>query len=75
MLLTLILRHLTLVGEKGVTLSGGRRDGLARAAYARADLVLLGDPHLLDPEVSKKIVDDLIVHLQVLADYFLRRSC
>jgi ATP-binding cassette subfamily C (CFTR/MRP) protein 1 len=38
--------HLTEVGEKGVSLSGGQKSRicLARACYARADLYLLDDP-------------------------------
>ena len=36
----------TVIGERGVTLSGGQKQrvSLARAVYARADLVLLDDP-------------------------------
>jgi ATP-binding cassette subfamily C (CFTR/MRP) protein 1 len=38
--------HMTEVGEKGVSLSGGQKSRicLARACYARADLYLLDDP-------------------------------
>jgi len=46
----------TLVGERGVTLSGGQkaRVGLARALYAGGDLYLLDDPlAAVDPRVGK----------------------
>ena len=55
--------ELTLVGEKGVTLSGGQRArvALARAAYAQANLVLLDDPlSAVDPSVSASLVDNVI---------------
>lgn len=42
-------KDLTLIGEKGINLSGGQRAriGLARAVYADADIYLLDDPHQL----------------------------
>ena len=53
----------TIVGEKGVTVSGGQkaRIALARAVYASADLVLLDDPlSAVDPHVASKLVNDVI---------------
>jgi ABC-type multidrug transport system fused ATPase/permease subunit len=47
-----------MVGEKGVTLSGGQkaRLTLARALYANADIYLLDDPiSAVDSKVAKKI--------------------
>ena len=37
---------LTLVGDKGMTLSGGQKSrlSLARAVYADADIILMDDP-------------------------------
>ena len=49
---------LTIVGEKGYTLSGGQkaRIGLARAVYNDADLYLLDDPlSAVDPSVANHI--------------------
>ena len=54
---------LTLVGDKGVTLSGGQRArvGLARAIYAKADLYILDDPlAAVDPEVAAEIYEKCV---------------
>ena len=51
---------LTLVGDKGVTLSGGQkaRVGLARAVYADAEVYLLDDPlSAVDTEVGRQLFD------------------
>lgn len=53
----------TLVGEKGISLSGGQkaRLSLARAVYARADLYLMDDIlSAVDAEVSKNIIDKVL---------------
>ncbi|TPX76311.1 hypothetical protein CcCBS67573_g02441 [Chytriomyces confervae] len=53
----------TLVGERGVTLSGGQRArlALARACYADADLVLLDDPlSAVDAKVGKHLFTQCI---------------
>ncbi|XP_019852708.1 PREDICTED: multidrug resistance-associated protein 4-like isoform X2 [Amphimedon queenslandica] len=57
---------LTLVGERGVTLSGGQRArvNLARAVYCQADVYLLDDPlSAVDPAVSKHLFDKCICGL------------
>jgi ATP-binding cassette subfamily C (CFTR/MRP) protein 1 len=54
---------LTEVGEKGITLSGGQRArvSLARAVYARADLVLLDDVlSAVDSQVARQVFDQVI---------------
>jgi ATP-binding cassette subfamily C (CFTR/MRP) protein 4 len=53
-------KDLTLVGERGVTLSGGQkaRVNLARAVYHEADIYLLDDPlSAVDTGVGKQIFD------------------
>ena len=48
----------TIVGEKGITLSGGQkaRLTLARALYGEADIYLLDDPiSAVDSKVAKNI--------------------
>ncbi len=54
---------LTLVGERGVTLSGGQkaRVSLARAIYHQADIYLLDDPlSAVDTAVAKHLFDRYI---------------
>ena len=51
---------MTLLGERGVTLSGGQkaRVNLARAVYRRADIYLLDDPlSAVDSAVSRHIFE------------------
>ncbi|ORX94321.1 P-loop containing nucleoside triphosphate hydrolase protein [Basidiobolus meristosporus CBS 931.73] len=53
----------TLIGERGVTLSGGQkaRVALARAVYQKADLYILDDPlSAVDPHVGFKMFDECI---------------
>ena len=54
----------TIVGERGTTLSGGQkaRLAMARAAYARADVVILDDPlAAVDSDVSASLMDCAIL--------------
>lgn len=54
---------LTLIGEKGVTLSGGQkaRVCLARAVYFKADIYILDDPlSAVDVRVGRKLFDECI---------------
>ena len=53
----------TVVGERGVMLSGGQkaRISLARAAYRDADIVLLDDPlSAVDTHVSKQLFEKYV---------------
>ncbi|KAJ3018717.1 Multidrug resistance-associated protein 4 [Thoreauomyces humboldtii] len=53
----------TVIGERGVTLSGGQRArlALARAVYRNADLVILDDPlSAVDPQVGRHIFDHCV---------------
>ncbi|XP_022093078.1 multidrug resistance-associated protein 4-like isoform X2 [Acanthaster planci] len=55
----------TLVGERGVTLSGGQRArvSLARALYSEADVYLLDDPlSAVDPTVGRHLFETCILH-------------
>lgn len=52
---------MTLVGEKGVTLSGGQkaRVNLARAVYQQADIYLMDDPlSAVDSGVGKRLFEE-----------------
>ena len=57
---------LTIIGDRGVNLSGGQRAriGLARAVYGKAALNLLDDPlSAVDPKVSSHLFHDVICGL------------
>ena len=55
---------LTVIGQRGVTLSGGQkvRVGLARAVYSDADIYLLDDPlSAVDTKVGRRLFDSCIL--------------
>ena len=55
----------TVVGERGMTLSGGQkaRLSLGRALYSDADIYLLDDPlSAVDAKVGRKIYEQLCEH-------------
>ena len=65
---------MTVIGERGVTLSGGQkaRVNLARAVYRNADIYLLDDPlSAVDAAVSRHIFEKyfLIVLIFVSIEY------
>ena len=56
---------LTLIGERGATLSGGQkaRVNLARAVYHDADIFILDDPlSAVDVEVARHIFNKYILY-------------
>ena len=58
----------SLIGDKGITLSGGQRArvNFARAIYRRADFYLLDDPFsAVDPKVGKKLAKSVQTYLKV----------
>lgn len=62
----------TLVGERGVTLSGGQRSriNVARAIYKQADIYLLDDPlSAVDSEVGRHLFEKCI------KDYLKEKAC
>ena len=55
--------HVTMIGERGIVLSGGQRAriGLARAVYADADIYLLDDPlSAVDAKVGRHIFEQCL---------------
>lgn len=55
---------LTIVGERGITVSGGQkaRISFARAIYSDADIYLLDDPiSAVDAKVARKLYENVIV--------------
>ena len=55
--------HATMIGERGIVLSGGQRAriGLARAVYSDADIYLLDDPlSAVDAEVGRHISEQCL---------------
>ncbi|XP_049950812.1 probable multidrug resistance-associated protein lethal(2)03659 [Schistocerca serialis cubense] len=59
-------RDKTLVGDRGIMLSGGQkaRVNLARAVYRKADIYLLDDPlSAVDPHVARHLFDQCITRL------------
>jgi ABC-type multidrug transport system fused ATPase/permease subunit len=54
----------TVIGERGVNISGGQkaRISLARAVYSNADIYLLDDPlSAVDPEVANAIFNECLI--------------
>ncbi|KAJ2216201.1 ATP-binding cassette glutathione S-conjugate transporter ycf1, partial [Coemansia sp. RSA 487] len=65
-----INKDLTLIGERGINISGGQkaRLALARAVYSRADIYILDDPlSAVDAHVKRHILDHVIMDTGILA--------
>ncbi|KAJ1824611.1 hypothetical protein GGH91_000634 [Coemansia sp. RSA 2671] len=64
-------RDLTVIGERGINLSGGQRArlALARAVYSRADIYVFDDPlSAVDAVVKRHILDNVILSTGLLGD-------
>ncbi|KAI9500352.1 P-loop containing nucleoside triphosphate hydrolase protein, partial [Coemansia spiralis] len=60
----------TIIGERGINISGGQRArlALARAIYSRADIYVLDDPlSAVDAHVKRHILDHVIMDSGLLA--------
>ena len=56
-----------MVGERGITLSGGQkaRLSLARALYSNSDIYLLDDPiSAVDSKVAKKLYENTLMKMK-----------
>ncbi|KAJ1672224.1 Multidrug resistance-associated protein 1 [Coemansia sp. RSA 25] len=64
-------KDLTLIGERGINISGGQRArlALARTVYSRADVYILDDPlSAVDAHVKRHILDSVILSTGLLGD-------
>ncbi|KAJ2732125.1 Multidrug resistance-associated protein 1 [Coemansia sp. BCRC 34962] len=62
---------LTLIGERGINISGGQRArlALARTVYSRADVYILDDPlSAVDAHVKRHILDNVILSSGLLGN-------
>ena len=64
----------TLVGERGMSLSGGQRArlGLARAIYSQPEVILMDDPlSAVDAIVGRDLFEKLALNLGVMYFYII----
>ncbi|KAJ2508275.1 Multidrug resistance-associated protein 1 [Coemansia sp. RSA 2052] len=64
-------KDLTLIGERGINISGGQRArlALARTVYSRADVYILDDPlSAVDAHVKRHILDNVILSTGLLGN-------
>ncbi|KAJ2863565.1 Multidrug resistance-associated protein 1 [Coemansia aciculifera] len=64
-------RDLSLIGERGINISGGQRArlALARTVYSRADVYILDDPlSAVDAHVKRHILDNVILSSGLLGN-------
>ncbi|KAJ2882602.1 ATP-binding cassette glutathione S-conjugate transporter ycf1 [Coemansia aciculifera] len=62
---------LTMIGERGINISGGQRArlALARTVYSQADIYILDDPlSAVDAHVKRHILDNVILSSGLLGD-------
>ncbi|KAJ1956400.1 Multidrug resistance-associated protein 1 [Linderina pennispora] len=64
-------RDMTLIGERGINISGGQkaRLALARAVYTRADIYILDDPlSAVDAQVKRHLLDHVLLNTGLLGN-------
>ncbi|KAJ2745243.1 ATP-binding cassette glutathione S-conjugate transporter ycf1 [Coemansia sp. BCRC 34301] len=64
-------KDLTLIGERGINISGGQRArlALARTVYSQADVYILDDPlSAVDAHVKRHILDNVLLSSGLLGD-------
>ncbi|KAJ2007612.1 hypothetical protein H4R26_000691 [Coemansia thaxteri] len=64
-------RDMTMIGERGINISGGQRArlALARTVYSRADIYILDDPlSAVDAQVKRHILDNVLLSSGLLGN-------
>ncbi|KAJ1951696.1 ATP-binding cassette glutathione S-conjugate transporter ycf1, partial [Linderina pennispora] len=64
-------RDMTLIGERGINISGGQkaRLALARAVYTQADVYILDDPlSAVDAQIKRHLLDNVLLNTGLLGN-------